>query len=134
MILQFPNSRAYPDTGRKPVMPEETSLWHMEERFWCDGVANVRATTSPDAIVILPDQTNLLRGSDIWDGLNQRPRWRSVAMLDRNFDRHGDTVTLAYRVSANEAGRAIYEALCISSYRLSERKWMRVSHQQTPLQ
>ena len=44
-----------------------------------------------------------------------------------------DIAVLAYRVSAERDGAAIYEALCASTYLNDNGNWLRMSHQQTPV-
>lgn len=133
MILPFPNLRPFPASARKSMRPQEARLWTMEESLWSSGLSQPRASTAANAVFILPHQTLPLRGVDIWTAWLQTPDWRSVALLDRSFTRDDGLIILAYRVSANKTGSAIYEALCMSSFHLRDGDWLRVLHQQTPL-
>lgn len=133
MILPFPNLRPFPASARKTVPPQEARLWKTEKSFWSGSLSEARASTAADAVFVLPDQSRPLRGADIWTGWLQGSDWRSVSLLDKIFKRDGGTTILAYRVSANKTGSAIYEALCMSSFHLREGDWLRVSHQQTLL-
>ncbi len=114
-------------------MQEEATLWDLEEHFWTGGLDSARATTAKGAVTIFPYPAGILQGDAIWDRLKTGSPWRSVSMTDRNFTRQGDVVVLAYRASAEKPDAAIYEALCASTYLRDEGKWLRMSHQQTPV-
>jgi hypothetical protein len=114
-------------------MRDEATLWDLEERFWTGGLDSARATTAKDAVMIFPYRAGILQGDRIWDRLKQGTRWRSVGMTDRSLTQRGALVVLAYRVSAEQADAPIYEALCASTYLHDEDKWLRISHQQTPV-
>ncbi|MGR3632177.1 MAG: hypothetical protein ACU0A8_08680 [Limimaricola soesokkakensis] len=133
MILPFPNLRPFPGSARKSIPPQEALLWKIERTLWGGRLSEARASTAAEAVFILPDQSCPLRGVDIWTGWLQASDWSSVSLLDRIFTRSGGTILLAYRVSANQADSAIFEALCMSSFHLREGDWLRVSHQQTLL-
>ncbi|SDE91153.1 hypothetical protein SAMN04488567_2908 [Limimaricola pyoseonensis] len=132
MILPFPNLRPFPASARKSLPPQEARLWKMEESLWSGGLSQARASTAADAVFLLPQDPCPLRGIDIWTVWLDQARWRSVAFLDRSCMRNGDTIALAYRVSADRPGSEIFEALCMSSFHLRDGGWLRVSHQQTP--
>jgi hypothetical protein len=120
-------------TGKSLTMRDEATLWDLEERFWTGELDSARATTAKDAVMIFPYPAGLLQGDRIWNRLKQGTRWRSVGMTDRRLMRRGALVVLAYRVSAEKADAPIYEALCASTYLHDEDRWLRISHQQTPV-
>ena len=114
-------------------MRDEATLWGLEEHFWTGGLDSARATTATGAVMIFPLPDGILQGDKIWDRLKHASPWRSVEMTDRTFSRQGNIVVLAYRASAERPDTAIYEALCTSTYLRDEGKWLRMSHQQTPV-
>jgi hypothetical protein len=123
------------NSGGVPTLSsdDEAALWDLEARFWTSGADTARATTSPDAVMILPYPPGILRGDRLWPRLPDATGWRTVHMTDRTVTSHGTLVILAYRVSAEKAGTAIHEALCASTYLRSGDGWTRLSHQQTPI-
>lgn len=114
-------------------MYDNADLWHLEERFWTSGLDSIRASTEKDAIMIFPYPVGILQGDRLWDHLKRRTGWRSVEMTDRSMRHRGALAVLAYHVSAEKADVPIYEALCASTYLHDEDKWLRISHQQTPV-
>jgi len=54
-------------------------------------------------------------------------------MAERRVTKCGDIAILTYRVSAEKPDVPIYKALCASTYLRDEEKWLRLSHQQTPV-
>jgi len=118
---------------RRLTTQEEASLWNMEEQFWTGGLDSARATTAKAAVMILPYPAGILQGDRLWTRLEQGSCWRSVAMTDRRFSRCGDLVVLAYRVSAEKPDTEIYKAVCAATYLREEDRWLRMSHQQTPV-
>ncbi len=110
---------------------EQGVLWDMEEHFWTSGADTARATTSADAVMIVPYPPGILQGDQIWTHLRQRTGWRSVVMAERRVTRCRDIAILTYRVSAERDDVPIFKALCASTYLYDENKWLRISHQQT---
>ncbi|OOY16182.1 hypothetical protein BMI85_11740 [Thioclava sp. DLFJ4-1] len=105
----------------------------MEERFWTSGSENARATTADNAVMIFPYPPGILQGDQIWHGLKRRTGWRSVVMAERRATQCGDVVILSYHASAEKPDLPIYEALCASTYLNDTGRWLRTSHQQTPV-
>ena len=108
-------------------------LWNMEERFWTGSAENARATTASNAVMIFPYPPGILQGDRIWPQIEDRTGWRSVEMIERRSTRRGDIAVLTYRVSAEKAEVPITKALCASTYVHDDDRWVRVSHQQTPV-
>jgi hypothetical protein len=114
-------------------MEEEATLWGLEEHFWTGGLDAARATTAKGAVMIFPYPAGILQGDAIWHRLKTGSKWRSVEMSERNFTRQGDIAVLAYRASGEKTDATLYRALCASTYLQDDGKWLRMSHQQTPV-
>jgi hypothetical protein len=114
-------------------MANDNELWALEERFWTGGADSARTLTAQGAVVVVPYPAGILQGDDLWNDKTAAQRWRSVVMSDRVLSRKDDIAVLAYRVSAERDGAAIYEALCASTYLNDNGNWLRMSHQQTPI-
>ena len=114
-------------------MADEDNLWALEERFWTEGADSARHVTAKDAVFIFPYPVGILQGSVLWQEGSVAQRWRSVVMTERYCKIEKNIAVLAYRVSAERGDLPIYQALCSSTYLLDEDKWLRLSHQQTPL-
>lgn len=112
---------------------DAASLWHLEEQFWSGGLDSARTTTAKDAVMIFPYPSGILQGDRIWQHLERETPWRSVEITDRSAVRRGALAVLSYRVSAEKADAPIYEALCASTYVHDDGKWLRMSHQRTPV-
>ena len=112
---------------------EQGVLWDMEEHFWTSGADNARTTTATNAIMVLPYPPGILQGDQIWNHLARRTGWRTVAMTERRVSRCGDIAILTCRVSAEKPGAPVYKALCASTYLHDDDRWLRISHQQTPV-
>ena len=112
---------------------EQAVLWDMEENFWTSGADNARATTATNAVMIFPYPPGILQGDHIWNHLRERTGWVTVAMAERRVTRCGDIAILTYRVSAEKPGVPIHKALCASTYLHDDDRWLRISHQQTPM-
>ena len=110
-----------------------TDLWDRERGFWLDGPAFYADHMLPGAQMTFPDPVGILTGTAILDGLRGAPRWRTVTMQDTTALQVGDTCALAYRATATRDGAASYTALCSSTYVLHDRRWLLMSHQQTPV-
>lgn len=112
---------------------EYARLWDLEEKCWTSGADSARTVTAENAVMVLPFPPGILQGRQILEHAKQNMGWRTVEMKDRNQIRQGAVAVLAYRVSAEKSGLAIYEALCASTYLLDNGRWLRLSHQQTPI-
>jgi hypothetical protein len=105
----------------------------MEEHFWTSGADNARATTAINAVMIFPYPPGILQGDQIWTHLREATGWRSVVMAERRVTRCSEIAILTYRVSAEKPDVLIHKALCASTYLHDDDRWLRISHQQTPL-
>lgn len=114
-------------------MQDEPKLWIMEERFWTEGADSARQMTAKGAVFVLPYPAGILQGDNLFQEKDGVPRWRSVVMTERYCSRQDDIAVLAYQVSAEREGEAIYEALCTSTYLLDDGNWLRLAHQQTAM-
>jgi hypothetical protein len=114
-------------------MSFETTLWDLEQRFWTEGADFARRASAKGAIFVFPYPAGILQGDSLFRESDVAQRWRSVEMSERSLARHGAIAVLAYRASAERTGTPIYEALCVSTYLLDEDHWLRLSHQQTPV-
>jgi len=114
-------------------MADEDELWSLEERFWTEGAESARSMTAKDAVFVFPYPPGILQGDDLWRESLVAQRWQSVVMSERYFKKENDIAVLAYRVSAERSDIPIYEALCTSSYINDDGKWLRLTHQQTPV-
>jgi hypothetical protein len=114
-------------------MADNDELWALEERFWTGGADSARKLTAQGAVVVVPYPAGILQGDALWKDEAAIQRWRSVVFSDRVLTRKDDIAVLAYRVSAEREGAAIYEALCASTYLHDNGDWLRMSHQQTPV-
>ena len=112
---------------------DAAALWHLEELFWAGGLDSARSTTAKDAVMIIPYPVGILQGDRTWQHLEQEKPWRSVEITERNAARRGSVAVLYYRVSAERADAPICEALCASTYVQDDGKWLRMSHQRTPI-
>ena len=115
------------------TMADEDDLWALEERFWTEGAESARHMTAKGAVFIFPYPVGILRGNDLSRESSVAQRWRSVVMTERHCKIEKNIAVLAYHASAERGDLPIYQALCASSYLLDEDKWLRLSHQQTPL-
>lgn len=115
-------------------MTDDDALWDLEERFWTQGAENARHMTSKNAVFVFPYPTGILRGDALWREADVAKRWRSVVISERYLTRHGPIAVLAYRVSGERGTEPIFRALCTSTYLKDEDSWLRLSHQQTPLE
>jgi hypothetical protein len=115
-------------------MTEEATLWDLEERFWTKGADSARHATARGAVFVLPFPAGILQGDALWQERDVAQRWRSVVMTERFFTHQNDIAVLAYRVSAERSDEPIYEALCTSTYLNDDGRWLRLAHQQTPVE
>jgi hypothetical protein len=113
--------------------PSDTELWRLEETSWTSGRASARATTDAGAIVIFPYPPGILQGDAIWAHPLANSGWRLVELADRSIVRLGAVAVLAYRVRAQKDAIPIHEALCASTWLNDAGRWVRLSHQQTPV-
>jgi hypothetical protein len=114
-------------------MTADGTLWDLEERFWTQGADSARHATAKGAVFVLPYPAGILQGDALWREKDVAQRWRSVEMSERYLSRQNDIAVLAYRVSAERGDEPIYEALCTSIYLNDDGKWLRLAHQQTPV-
>lgn len=114
-------------------MKTDANLWDMEERFWTEGADSARHMTAKDAVFVFPYPVGILRGDALWREADVAHRWRTVVMADRTFSQKDNIAVLAYRVSAERGEGPIYQALCTSTYLNDDGTWLRLSHQQTPV-
>jgi hypothetical protein len=114
-------------------MTADETLWDLEEHFWTQGADSVRQATAKGAVFVLPLPSGILQGDALWREKDVAQRWRSVVMSERYVSRQNDIAVLAYRASAERSGQPIYEVLCTSTYLNDDGKWLRLSHQQTPV-
>ncbi|MDU8946686.1 hypothetical protein [Ovoidimarina sediminis] len=112
---------------------EQQVLWDMEGHFWTSGADHARTTTATNAVMIFPYPPGILQGDQIWSHLRENTGWRSVVMAARRATRCGEIAILTYCVSAEKPDLPIYKALCASTYLHDADRWLRISHQQTPL-
>jgi hypothetical protein len=83
--------------------------------------------------MIFPYPPGILQGDQIWTHLREATGWRSVVMAERRVTRCSEIAILTYRVSAEKPDVLIHKALCASTYLHDDDRWLRISHQQTPL-
>lgn len=114
-------------------MTDQDTLWAIEERFWTEGADSARALTAKGAVFVFPFPAGILEGDTVWRESLVAQRWRSVVFSERYFKQEKDVTVLAYRVSAERSDTPIYEALCSSTYLQDDGKWLRIVHQQTPI-
>jgi hypothetical protein len=114
-------------------MTADDTLWDLEERFWTQGADSARHATAKGAVFVLPYPAGILQGDALWREKDVAQRWRSVEMSERYLSRQNDIAVLAYRVSAERSDEPIYKALCTSTYLNDDGKWLRLTHQQTPV-
>ena len=89
--------------------------------------------TAKDAVFVFPYPTGILQGDALWREADVAQRWRSVVMSERSFSKQEDIAIMVYRVSAERGDAPIYEALCTSTYLNDDGTWLRLTHQQTPV-
>lgn len=114
-------------------MTDQDDLWDLEERFWTGDADSARHMSAKDSVYVVPYPAGILQGEALWREKRVAQRWRSVVMSDRYLSRQGDIAVMAYRLSAERSDMPIYEALCTSTYLKDDEKWLRLSHQQTPV-
>lgn len=115
------------------MMTDQDKLWALEERFWTEGSDSARKMTANDAVFVFPFPVGILQGDKVWSESSVAQRWRSVVMTERYLKQEKDVAVLAYRVSAERGDAPIYEAVCSSSYLQDDGEWLRMAHQQTPV-
>lgn len=109
------------------------TLWDLEERFWTQGGDSARHMTAKDAVFVYPYPAGILQGDALWSKVANVQPWRSVVMTERHLSRQGKIALLVYHVSAERGDSQIYSALCSSAYLKDDDKWLRLTHQQTPI-
>ncbi|SFA69295.1 hypothetical protein SAMN05421688_0108 [Poseidonocella pacifica] len=114
-------------------MTEDDTLWDLEERFWTQGADSARHATAKDAVFVLPFPAGILQGDALWREKEIAQRWRSVTMTERFISFKSIIAVLAYHVAAERSDEPFYQALCTSTYLNDDGKWLRLAHQQTPL-
>lgn len=114
-------------------MTDQEDLWALEEKFWTEGAESARNMSAKGAVFVFPYPAGILKGDSLWRESAVAQRWRSVVLTERHLQREKGLAVLAYHVSAERSDTPIYEALCTSSYILDDGKWMRITHQQTPV-
>ena len=112
---------------------DQDRLWALEERFWTEGVKCARKMTADDAVFVFPFPVGILQGDKVWSENTVAQRWRSVVMTERYLKQEKDVAVLAYRVSAERGDAPVYEAVCRLSYPHDDGEWLRMAHQQTPV-
>jgi hypothetical protein len=115
-------------------MTAEDTLWDLEERFWTQGAHSARHATAKGAVVVLPYPVGILQGDALWREKDVAQRWRSAVMSERYVSHQNTMAVLAYRVAAERSGAPIYEAFCTSTYLIDGDTWLRLAHQQTPIE
>lgn len=115
------------------VITADDVLWDQEERFWTQGAESARILSAKNAVFVFPYPTGILQGDALWREAEVAQRWRSVVMSKRLVTREENIAALAYRVSAERDDMPIYQALCTSTYLKDDDKWLRLTHQQTPV-
>lgn len=113
--------------------PRDQDLWELEGAFWTSGRDSARTNTAAGAIVIFPYPSGIFQGDAIWAHPMADTGWRLIEMSDRSIVRRGAVAILAYRVQAQKNGNPIHEALCASTWLNDAGKWVRLSHQQSPV-
>ena len=114
-------------------MTDKTTLWEMEERFWTQDAESARKMTAKNAVFVFPYPAGILQGEALFREADVAQRWRSVVMTDRYLSQENGIAILAYRVSAERGDSPIYQALCTSTYLKDDGSWLRLTHQQTPV-
>jgi len=89
--------------------------------------------TADDAVFVFPFPVGILQGDKVWSENTVAQRWRSVVMTERYLKQEKDVAVLAYRVSAERGDAPVYEAVCRLSYPHDDGEWLRMAHQQTPV-
>jgi hypothetical protein len=114
-------------------MHQDQDLWRLEEAFWTSGRDSARATTAAGAIVIYPYPLGILQGDAALAHLPADTGWRLIEMAERSVSRQGAVAVLAYRVRAQKDDTPVLDALCASTWLNDGGRWLRLSHQQTPV-
>ena len=114
-------------------MQADEDLWRLEESLWTSGRDSARAITASGAIMVYPYPLGILQGDAALAHLPADTGWRLIEMAERNVTRQGAVVVLAYRVRAQKDDTPIHEALCASTWFNDAGRWLRLSHQQTPV-
>ncbi|PRY80527.1 hypothetical protein CLV80_101382 [Yoonia maritima] len=114
-------------------MKTANTLWDMEEHFWTRGADSARHMTAKDAVFVLPYPAGILQGDAAFREADVAQRWRSVEMSERHFTQQDNIAVLVYHASAERGDVPIYQALCTSTYVDDDGTWLRLTHQQTPL-
>ena len=114
-------------------MHQNKDLWRLEETFWTSGRDSARANTAAGAVVIYPYPLGILQGDATLEHLPADTGWRLIEMTDRKVSRQGLVAVLTYRVRAEKEGSPLHEALCASTWLNDSGRWLRLSHQQTPV-
>lgn len=114
-------------------MTDDDKIWDIEEKFWTQGAESARHMSAKDAVFVFPHPVGILRGDGLWREAEVAQRWRSIVMSERQLSRQDNIVAIAYRASAERGDAPIFEALCASTYLKDDEKWLRLTHQQTPV-
>lgn len=109
-------------------------FWSKERRLWREGVDAYDELMGPDCVMAFGPM-GIMNRSEIVDSMRDAPRWSDIDMTDTTQSRPADNVSiLAYRVLATRPGAEPYEAVCTSTYIVTDGHWKLAQHQQSVVQ
>lgn len=110
---------------------DDVAIWALEERLWLEGPELYHEVLHPACLMAFPEM-GVMHASDIFESLEQAPRWQSVTMSGKAVARPDrETIVLGYEAEGRRAGAEAYVAYCTSTYRWDGGRWRLVQHQQT---
>ena len=111
----------------------EDAFWTLERDFWHQGVEHYESYLDAACIMVLPAPAGIMTRDSVLASMRGAPRWNSVTISERTLARPTENLALlAYRASASRGAETPYAALCLSTYRRTDARWLMTSHQQTP--
>jgi hypothetical protein len=112
----------------------DDEAWKVEAEFWTGGAAHYRRHVDPHCLMAFPEPAGIMTFETVMHALDDMPRWSSVELTGKVLRRPAqDAMVLAYRAEGRRAGGQSYNAICTSTYRLAEARWLLMQHQQTPV-
>jgi hypothetical protein len=116
-------------------METKESLLELERELWNADEAFYREVLSTDAVMVFPEPTGVLAGTDILESIGTGERWRRIDFSDvRLVEIREGVRQLVYRADAKRSeDGSEYSALITTTYVRTGGDWTLVAHQQTPI-
>ena len=114
---------------------DDDRLWGFEQSLWLEGPDNYRAKVSDDVVMVLAQPPFVFAGQEAIAAVSATPVWDQADLSERRVSRPQEgLIVIGYKVRAERAGGAGYEAHCTTVIRRLEHEvWRVIQHQQTPV-